>query len=170
MQQLLNKINVLDKGWIALTEAYSVKFNNANSWANMRVRCPLFVQLLFGECGLQTKSISQKAVDAYIPDLNEICSKSNESDRNIRDSMIETTHALLNNPKSYQFEGCDHFIAQINVPISVYNEFEAVGTLDRWALLTRRKHLPSPIEAYRKIIADVLLAEFPKERTYLLNG
>jgi len=172
----MNKIPVLDKGYVAL-------FSNSLSreqflaiqaeyfrgmvhgrilsmpMIHMEIKCPLFVQLYLTE-NLNAVSKRSGTPEAFIPAVNDVAAESLETSEVISKDIEQTTKALLLNPKSYQMDGCDIFISQVISPVSVYNTLMVSGTLDQWISSVKDKSLPAPIEQYRKAIEGVLLAEY----------
>ena len=172
-----NQIPVLDKGFVSLLGAsltdenvrhlwrrYTVEFNKqllAIPTAHIEVRCPLFVQLQFAQHNLHTLvKKKQGKPEAFIPTEVEIQARDLEASQAIAADMKQTTEALLLNPRAYQFEACDTFISQVISPISVYNTLVVSGTLQQWMSFLHQEFLPAPIEAYRKAIEDILVAEW----------
>jgi hypothetical protein len=172
----MNKIPVLDKGYVAL-------FSNSLSreqflaiqaeyfrglvhgrilnmpMIHMEIKCPLFVQLYLTE-NLNAIAKRSGTPEAFIPAVNDVAAESLETSEVISKDIEQTTKALLLNPKSYQMDGCDIFISQVISPVSVYNTLMVSGTLDQWISAVKGKSLPAPIEQYRKTIEDILLAEY----------
>lgn len=174
---------VLDKGWIKRTSASlpGAEFDqfllriNKNVVTNksleiphlvLEVRCPLFVQLWLSEHFRVMPYKTSDKTEAYIPTVPEINSPNLETDVQIQASIEQTTEALLLNPQMYQMDNCDKFISQVNSPISVYNTVVAWATLAQLIEIIGMKGLPKPIEAYRKAIQDVVVAEWPNLNNY----
>ena len=174
---MLNKIPVLDKGYIAMLSCSMPDKLIQELWqkftvgydpqlltiptAHIQMRCPLFVQLHFGKYGMNvlTRRKGGKA-EAYVPTEVDVSAKDLEASQAIAKDIKQTTDALLLNPKAYQFESCDTFISQVISPISVYNELVVSGTLKQWIEFVSQNNLPGPIEQYREAIEGVLLAEW----------
>lgn len=176
--KLLNKIPVLDKGYVALhsctpsgqdlhllsKQYFKSAFNSKATKVahiNMEIKCPLFVQLTFTEHELNC--FSEKAnnkIEAFIPSVAEVNAENLEASEAIQRDIEQTTNALLINPKAYQSENCDFFISQLVSPISIYNTLLVAGSLSSWLTYVRQMALPGPIEAYRKAIEAVIVAEY----------
>jgi hypothetical protein len=103
---------------------------------------------------------SNSKPEAFIPTVADIGAESLSSNEDIQRNIEMTTEALLINPIAYQMDGCDTFISQIISPISVYNVLMVSGSLRQWTSYVLRNNLPASIEAYRKAIESVLLAEY----------
>ena len=172
----LNKIPVLDKGYVAFVSSsldrsafLDIKgryfrgkvdgrlLNACN--LHLEIKCPLFVQLSISDSLLVTAMPSSRA-EAYIPTVNEVAAASLESSELIANDIEQTTEALLLNPKAYKMDGCDEFVSQILCPISVYNTVFVSGSLAQWIEYANRVNLPGPIESYRKVIEEVVLGEY----------
>lgn len=144
---LLNKINVLDHGWVALVSSYnstsklreiSEEFNP--TWTiseqhsdfcrvTLAIKCPLFFQLFLSKFKLNivnTKTLEK--LEAFKPDVTWIKSGINEIDCAISDDIYRTTDALLINPKAYEHDGCDSFTAHIMTPVNVYTTLLVEGS------------------------------------------
>jgi len=178
--KLLNKTPVLDKGWVAL---YSSSLNNEDfnqilkthfrgtidnrimdmTHVIMSIRCPLFMQLAFSEHGLlcSAEKVTSK-LEAYIPDVGAINAQDLATSEMIQQDILQTTEALLINPKAYQHDNCDLFISQLVSPISIYNTLAVYGSLTSWMRYIEQRNLPRPIEAYRKAIEDCLHGEWSR--------
>lgn len=174
----LNKIPVLDNGYVALfstsmdeRQLRSLKatlYRNRGSQSfedqiqvHLLIKSPVFVQLSLGSSSIGWLNSFDSTTEAYQPSVNEIRARDLETAELIQQDIKQTTEALLLNPKSYQMDTCDEFISQVITPVSVYNTYLATANLSSWINYTRRNDLPSPIEAYRKVIYDVLKAEWP---------
>lgn len=176
--KMLNKLPVLDKGWVALystsltkndfTQILKSHFrgvidNRILDMTNimLSIRCPLFVQLTFPEHGLSfsTEKNSDKP-EAYIPNISEINSSSLEVSKLIQEDIENTTEALLINPQAYQKDNCDLFISQVVSPISIYNTVIVYGSLTSWMRYIEQRSLPKPIDTYRKAIEECLHGEW----------
>ena len=177
--KLLNKSPVLDKGYVGLfSSSMSMKdisilqkefFRGQLDpkllhlpQIHLEIKCPLFVQLTFGESNLA--SLAQRnanAPEAYVPSVNDVNAQDLESSEAIQKDIEQTTAALLINPKAYQSENCNIFVSQVISPISVYNTLIVSGSLKDWIGYISQTGLPTPIEAYRRTIEDMLIAEWP---------
>lgn len=176
--KLLNKIPVLDKGWVALFSSslqgedfkHVLKTHYRGlidhritdmTYITLSVKCPLFVQLTFPEHNLSYSiDRSNLTSEAYIPAVNEIRAASLETSESIQQDIEQTTEALLINPKAYQEDGCDLFIAQVVSPISIYNTLLITGSLTSWIRYISQRGLPSAIEQYRSAIEGCLASEW----------
>ncbi len=174
---LLNKLNIGDKGFVALLEVsgsgrmlqdiqdeyfktkYSLRLLELST-ATLVIKCPLFVQLNLSQSGLNIISTPTQEVEAYIPDLSEIAGNSIE-DRQEMESYIKiTTEALLLNQKGLPMDGADTFTAQLLTPISVYSEIIVTGNIRQWIQLLNQKNLPLQVERYRSTVESILLNEW----------
>lgn len=176
--KLLNKIPVLDKGWVALYSSSLMREDFMSvlkshyrgaidhrildmTYVMLSVRCPLFVQMTFPEHGLSVSTDrSSSTPEAYIPDVSEVNAQDLETSRLIQQDIQQTTEALLINPKAYQTDNCDLFISQVISPISIYNTLIVHGTLTSWIRYIEQGSLPRPVEAYRRAIEECLYGEW----------
>jgi len=176
--KLLNEHPVLDKGYVALhscapsglellqlsKEFFRGRWDDRllnTAVAHVKIKCPLFVQLMLSEHGLA--SVAQRVTskpEAFVPNVSQVNAKDLEASEAIQRDIEQTTAALLLNPSAYQSEHCDLFISQVISPISVYNVLIVSGSLAQWLSFLSQRGLPSPIEAYRKATENVLFAEF----------
>lgn len=176
--KLLNEIPVLDKGFVAIFACspsgqdlfqLSKDFFRGHkdsklfevAQIHILIKCPLFVQLMFSEYGLRyiTKRGSDKT-EAFIPTVDQVNAVSLEASEAIQRDIEQTTDALILNPKAYQTENCDLFISQVISPINIYNTLLVSGSLEQWNNFLLQQKLPSPIEAYRKAIDGLIMAEY----------
>jgi hypothetical protein len=176
---LLNKINVLDKGFVALIsssndgqrlkelqdEFFKAHFQSTFlSIANATIlfKCPLFVQLSLSKFGFKIIGIpvTEDKQEAYIPDITEIGSGTREDNIAIADDMYRTTEALLINPKAYQHDGCNRFTAQVITPVNVYTQLIVHGTLEQWLQYISQENLPNALFVYRTAVENLLKAEW----------
>jgi len=163
---LLNKIPVLDQGYVALiSSAMSNKvysdtvdeffgaMDNVSlhrlSFATLVFKAPLFVQMHLGQHGV--KIVHAKPANQ---------SSDLESNRAIADDIERTTAALLINPASYRADGADKFISQIILPISTYTTFLVGATLEDWQKFYRMKSVPAPIRSYADAVEQIIKAEW----------
>lgn len=172
---LLNKLPVLDKGYVALISSS----NNGEVLKNIQglasiplaelvsissltlaIKCPLFVQLYMSKFSFRIFNIQQEQVEAFTPDVTDVNVADHSLGTIIADDMARTTAALLINPKSYQKDGCDHFIAQVITPISVYNELIVYGSLEKWVRFSEAQDLPKPIQAYADMVKEIVRNEW----------
>ncbi len=174
---LLNKINLLDKGFVAplsfagdgrllqdLQDHYfraktNVKLLEISS-AVLVIKCPLFVQLNLSQYGLNIITTPSENVEAYIPDVSSIDGETLEDKSEIANYIKITTEALLLNHKGIVMDGASRFTAQLLTPITVYNELIVAGRLSNWVSFLRQKKLPKEIENYRKVIEGILRVEW----------
>lgn len=180
----MNKIPVLDKGYVALyaTSLTAVQINDIliryfHSKPAMRmldtvevymeIRCPIFVQLILNQYNLTSFTQHSRKVEAYIPSINDISAPDVLTAQTIQQDIEQTTEALLINPKAYKADGCDHFVSQVITPINVYNTLMVSGSLPVWWSIARRDDLPNAINAYTHAIANALEAEYSGLREFL---
>lgn len=180
---LFNSSPVLDKGFVSyvhvglptkqmnkLSHHYFKASLPANliklASATLILKCPLFVNLYltqnFDLTLIPVVGAGEEAkIETYVPNEGDIRATDVVVSKEIREHIEETASALEVTSKGYEKDGCDHFIAQVNLPISVYNEVIASGSLDKWIRFMKQKNLPAPIEAYRKAVYDSIKADFP---------
>lgn len=168
---------VLDKGEVALLSSSndsnelrnicSVFLNGKSNLelmkianATMMIKCPLFVQLDLSRFDFKIIDIKTDNIEAYIPNVGEIGAKSVEEKRRMYRYFDQTINALILNAKGLPMDGCDSFIAQTTMPVSIYNRLIVHGDLTTWLKYTRRKGLPSPVEAYRTMIHNIVSAHW----------
>lgn len=174
---LLNKIKVLDKGFVAplstnitgrelqdIQDTYfktkvNMKLLNLCS-ATVVIKCPLFVQLNLSQYGLDIISTPSNDVEAFIPDLTLIRGDSLEDRQHMHAYIRATTEALLLNQKGMPMDGADELTAQLLTPISTYNEIIVHGGLRNWVDFLNQKKLPDAMEKYRLAVLDVLKADW----------
>ena len=174
---LLNKINCLDKGYVALLDSMNSTSNMeaiqtlfpARSFSEdereslgkitLIIKCPIFVErYLFRYLDIVVAQPTPK--EAFIPDETDIRSGSNEMDIAIADDIKRTTEALLINPTAYQQDGCDRFTSQLLTPISTYTTIIATATTKDLKELMTQKGLPRYIKVYQEAISDIAKAEW----------
>lgn len=179
---LLNKIPVLDKGYVALISScnttqtlrdigaefyggeYPVELESIG-YMTLAIRCPLFFQIYLSRFELSIiDANNHKATrthEAYLPNSGEVGAPDRQDSEAIADDISRTTHALLINPLAYQADGADRFISQVITPINVYTTLIVSGTYDKWTkLLSRNKNIPNPILEYINAIEQVITAEW----------
>jgi len=173
---LLNKINVLDKGYVAslcfsgngkLLQDIQDEFFQTNinlkllniASAVLMIKCPLFIQLNLSQSGLNIISTPSNNIEAYIPDLSMI-DASPENASNIHNYIKTTTEALILNQKGLPMDGCDGFTAQLLSPISIYSEIIVHGNISAWISFLKQKKLPKEVSLYKKEILNILRAEW----------
>lgn len=181
---LLNKLNVLDKGFVAplsfsgngkilqdLQDHYFKTKTNLKllelSSASLVIKCPLFVQLNLSQYGLNIITTPSDNVEAYIPDISLIDGESTEDREEIRHYIDMTTQALLLNQKGIAMDGASRFTAQLLTPITVYNELIVSGKLNNWLAFLKQSRLPKELEIYRKSIQDILSSEWRNIETLM---
>ena len=172
---LLNKLPVLDKGYVALISSSNngEVLKNIQGLANiplpelasissltLAIKAPLFVQLYLSKFRLNIWNILQENIEAFIPDVTDVDCTDHALGTIMADDIARTTAALLLNPKSYQKDGCDHFIAQVITPISVYNELIVHGSLEQWVRFSETENLPKPIQQYATVVKDIIRNEW----------
>lgn len=175
---LLNKIPVLDDGYVALlSSALSHQtykdvvdeFFGAKDKITLRKACfavlafkaPIFVQLHLAQHGLtliSTASTSDSS--AYKPNPGEIGCPDHATSKDIADDISSTTAALLINPSAYRADGADTFISQLIMPISTYATFIVSGNLDTWQRFYQSKAVPAPIKAYCLAVEQIIKGEW----------
>ena len=174
---LLNKENILDKGFVAplqfsgggrllqeLQDNYFKTKNNIKllslSSATLVIKCPLFVQLNLSQYGLDIISTPSDSVEAYIPDVSMIEGDSLEDRQRLAQYIQATTEALLLNQVGMPMDGGSDFTAQLLTPISVYNEIIVHGNLQNWLAFLKQKRLPKEMELYRHSINELIKSEW----------
>jgi hypothetical protein len=181
---LLNKLNVLDKGFVAplsfsgngkilqdLQDHYFKTKTNLKllelSSASLVIKCPLFVQLNLSQYGLNIITTPSDNVEAYIPDISLIEGESTDDREEIRHYIDMTTQALLLNQKGIAMDGASRFTAQLLTPITVYNELIVSGKLNNWLAFLKQSKLPKELEMYRKSVQDTLSSEWRNIETLM---
>jgi len=129
------------------------------STIHLEIKCPIYVRLAFGEHDLSTLTQQTNRLEAFIPSIDMINSGNTTTDAEIQESIQQNTEALLISPKGYRMDGCDTFIANTILPISVYNTTIVTGSLFDW-LEFCDKQAPSNIKPYLETIHKVLSVEF----------
>lgn len=174
---LLNKLPVLDNGYVALIdstlphkryESVVDEFFRATPIPAIHKLChavivfkaPLFVQLHLAQHGLTLVSTRVQEAEAYVPSVGEVGSDSHEINKMISEDMANTTEALLINPKAYQSDGCDPFISQVMMPVSSYATFLVCGSLEAWQKFYNTKSVPAPIRSYASAVEQIIKAEW----------
>ena len=174
---LLNKSNVLDKGFVAplcfngggrllqdLQDHYfrtniNIKLLNIST-ATLVIKCPLFVQLNLSQYGFDIIPTPSDNIEAYTPDLSMIDGESLEDREKIVEYIGKTTEALLLSKEGMLLDGVDKFTSQLLMPITVYNELIVHGSLADWLVYLKQNKLPKELEAYRCQIKEVLKTEW----------
>lgn len=174
---LLNKINVLDKGFVAplsfsgngkllqdIQDHYFKTKTNLKlldiSSATLVIKCPLFVQLNLSQYGLNIITTPSDSIEAYIPDLSSIDGETLEDKTEIANYIKITTEALLLNHQGIVMDGGSRFTAQLLTPITVYNELIVSGKLANWITFIKQKKLPKELEVFRAAVEDILSSEW----------
>lgn len=174
---LLNKENVLDKGFVAplefsgggrilqeLQDSYFKTKTNLKllkiASAVLIVKCPIFVQLNMMQYGLDVIVTPSDNVEAYIPDLSMVEGNSLEDKKRLVHYIQATTEALILNQKGIPMDGGSEFTAQLTTPISVYNEIIVSGSLRQWVEYVSQKKLPKEMELYRQKVLELLRTEW----------
>ena len=174
---LLNKENVLDKGFVAplefsgggrllqdLQDSYfrtktNIKLLKVAS-ATLVIKCPLFVQLNLSQYSLDIIATPSDSIEAYIPDISLLEGDSLEDKQRLAQYIQATTEALLLNQKGMVMDGSSEFTAQLLTPITVYNEIIVCGKLENWIKYLKQKNLPKEMELYRCQIEKTLESEW----------
>lgn len=174
---LLNKIPVLDKGYVALIDScnttsklremgqeffggeYPTSLEELGSMT-VAIKCPLFVQLALSKYNFKVINANTSDSDAYIPNPGEIGARDRLDAEAISDDISRTTDALLINPKAYQADGADRFVSQVVTPINVYTTLIVQGSYSEWCKFAYEERSPSPVKAYSRGIIQILEAEW----------
>lgn len=174
---LLNKIPVLDKGFVALIDScnttsklrdvgteffggeYPIALEDLGSMT-VAIKCPLFFQLFLSKFNLKVINAKDSVLDAYIPNAGEVGASTVTDSEVIVDDLTRTTDALLINPKAYQADGCDRFISQIITPLNIYTTLIVQGTYKEWCSIAFTEKAPAPIKAYMVAIQQILECEW----------
>lgn len=177
---LLNKIPVLDKGYVALIDSCNTtqvlrdigaEFYNGEypvdlediGYMTIVIKCPLFFQIYLSKFQLKIidANVHNQQQEAYIPNPGEIGCPERLDSEAISDDIFRTTSALLINPKAYQADGADRFISQVITPINIYTTLIVSGPYKEWCkLLCLPKHAPRPIMQYIEAIEQIITAEW----------
>lgn len=174
---LLNKIPVLDKGYVALIDScnttsklrdmgseffggeYPISLEKLGSMT-VAIKCPLFVQLYLSRFNLKIINTDNNLLEAYIPNAAEIGCIDRQDGETISDDINRTTEALLINPRAYQADGADRFMSQVITPINVYTTIIVQGSYEEWCSVISTQKIPTPIQSYTKILKQVLEGEW----------
>lgn len=175
---LLNKIPVLDKGYVALIDTCnnSEKLRALNQEffggkasleelgsMTIAMKCPLFVQLTLSKFNFKVINATiNSEPESYIPNAGEIGSSDRSTNEIVSDDIARTTAALLINPKSYQADGCDRFISQVITPINIYTTLIIYGTYSEWSRYVSQKNTPGPIRSYVEAVQQIKDVEWKK--------
>lgn len=177
---LLNKIPVLDKGYVALLDScittaklrdigkelfddgeYPVALEDFGS-LTVAMKCPLFVQLNLTKYNFKViNAISTSGPEAYLPNAGEIGASERVVSEAIADNIARTTDALLINPKAFQADGANRFISQVLTPVNIYTTLIIQGSYKEWcAWAYQEGFIPKPIEAYTLALQQIITAEW----------
>lgn len=174
---LLNKLNIGDKGFVALLETsgngrtlqdiqdeyfktkYSLRLLELST-ATLIIKCPLFVQLNLSQSGLTIISTPTQEVEAYVPDLSEITGNSIEDRQEMENYIKITTEALLLNQKGLPMDGADAFTAQLLTPISVYSEIIVSGNIRQWIQFLNQRNLPKQVSTFQVQVLNLIKSEW----------
>jgi hypothetical protein len=129
------------------------------------MKCPLFVQLNLSKFSLRIINAESKnlpiQIDAYRPNPGEVGSPERSINETVSDDISRTTDALLINPRSYQADGANKFIAQVLTPINVYTTLIVQGSYSEWCKVAyQQSSLPAPIKAYTSALQQIITAEW----------
>lgn len=175
---LLNKIPVLDKGYVALIDScnttsklreigaeffggeYPTSLESLGSMT-VAIRCPLFFQLFLSKFSLRMIGANEPGpIEVFRPNAGEVRANDILTSEAIADDISRTADALLINPKAYQADGCETFVSQTNTPISVYTTLIVSGNYDEWCKAAYGERLPGPIAAYTIALQQIIEAEW----------
>lgn len=175
---LLNKIPVLDKGYVALLDTsmvtsklkdigqgvyggeYPVALEELGS-LTLLIKCPLFVQLALSKYQFKVVDANDGTLDAYKPNSGEVGARERLDSEAIADDISRTTDALLLNPRAYQADGCNRFMSQIITPLNTYTTIIVQGNYSQWTSFAyKADSLPVPIGAYCGAIQQIIEAEW----------
>lgn len=175
---LLNKIPVLDKGYVALIDScnttsklreigaefyggeYPTSLEELGSMT-VAIKCPLFFLMHLSKFNLKViDANNSRQLEAYIPNAGDVGAPERLDAEAIADDISRTTDALLINPKAYQADGCDRFVSQLTTPINVYTCIIVSGAYSEWCKLAFAEKLPGPIRAYTTAIEQIITAEW----------
>jgi len=174
---LLNKIPVLDKGFVSLLDASCTssklndiakefflkedsKFLRELGSMTILMKCPLFVQLHLSTFNFNIINVPIEEVDAYVPNVGEIGGSSVADNKDISDNIKAATDALLINPLAYQKDGCDRFVSQVLTPINTYTTIIVQGNYLEWKKMCEQPKLPAPMKAYIKAVIQIANVEW----------
>ena len=175
---LLNKIPVLDKGYVALIDScnttsklreigteffggeYPTSLEDLGSMT-LVMKCPLFFLMHLSKFNLKVIDANTPGkLDAYLPNAGEVGAPERLDSEAIADDIARTTDALIVNPRSYQADGADRFVSQLTTPINVYTTIIVAGSYGEWCKLAFAEKLPGPIKAYTTAIEQILTTEW----------
>jgi hypothetical protein len=178
---LLNKIPVLDKGYVALLDScnttsklreigteffggeYPTSLESLGSMT-LAIKCPLFFQLTLSKFNFKIIGAqdgpTQRDVETFRPNAGEVAASDVVTSEAIADDISRTADALIINPKAYQADGCERFVSQVNTPLSVYTTLIVSGSYSEWCELAYQYKLPSVLEQYTIAIGQIITAEW----------
>lgn len=175
---LLNKIPVLDNGYVALIDScnttsklremgteffggeYPVALEELGSMT-VAIKCPLFVQLFLSKFNLKVINVPQSGeLEAYRPNAGAVKGSDVLTSEAIADDISRTTDALLINPAAYQADGCDQFVSQLTTPINVYTTLIISGSYGEFCKLAYQERIPRPIRGYAEALQQIITAEW----------
>ena len=178
---LLNRIPVLDKGYVALIDSCNTtqKLRDMGEeffggtyptsleelgFMTVVIKCPLFIQLNLSKCNLKVINVenSSRDIEAYKPNPGEIGAPERSTTESISDDISRTTDALLINPQAYTADGCERFVSQILTPINVYTTLIVSGSYNEWCkfIYQGKPYPPKPIEAYTMALQQIITTEW----------
>lgn len=174
---LLNKRIVLDHGYVslvgstlatkearllcdALYKGQTPAYINDMCQAAFVIKLPLFIQLNLTKFDIKLHDTVVEDVEAFCPNEGEVAANDLETSRMIADDIKRTTEALLINPHAYIADGCDRFMSQVIMPISIYNTVVATGSLSEWYKFCHQRNAPSAVKAYMNTVWDLVKAEW----------
>lgn len=174
---LLNKLNVLDKGFVALIDSsgnakllQELQDHYFKTKVNMKllelcsatlvIKCPLFVQMNLSQFGFTVVNTPSDEVEAYIPDISSVSAETLEDRQRMVNYIQATTEALLLNHKGFSMDGADSFTSQMLTPINVYNELIVSGNIRQWVNYLNQRNLPKPLFSFQETVENCLLAEW----------
>ena len=177
---LLNKIPVLDKGFVAVVSSsntyaslknLSEEFFDGESADSLKelgtltlvIKCPLFVQLNLSKYNLKVINTYQLSseLEAYIPNAAEVSASDLKTSEDIADDLSRTTAALLINPRAYEADGADRFISQIITPLNVYTTLIVHGAYTDWCAFSQAQaNIPMPIKMYHEAVKQIIDSEW----------
>jgi hypothetical protein len=177
---LLNRIPVLDKGYVALVDSCNTTaklreidkeyFNSKFppvlldlAYMTIVIKCPLFVQLNLSKFNFKvvtTYGKQEDQIEAYLPNPGEIGAKERDICETVSDDLSRTTSALLINPLAYRADGVDRFMSQILTPINIYTTLIVQGSYDEWCKFCDQNKAPAPIAAYIDAVKQIKNAEW----------
>ncbi len=135
---MLNKLPVLDKGHVAIVDSvlggkvlgelqdehFGGKINKSlldSASLTLQIRCPVFFQLYLQQFDTKVVNTIESEIECYLPDVSELKTGNNETDREIHEHMKNTMDALSITSKAFEKDGLDRFMSHNLMPISVYN-------------------------------------------------